>query len=125
MEGVDTVFPGRYRHAGGRRAWGSSIGSMRCPASGADGLRRRGIDLFAQNPFWTVKGLAESLGVAFAIAQRMVDRLESAGIVTRTGEAKRNRVYCARAMLEILEAPLHLDIARTARGRGRRARTSR
>ena len=78
-------------------------------------LPDKGIELFAQNPFWTVKRLAESLGVAFTTAQRMIDRLESAGIVARVGEAKRNRVYCARAILEILEEPPRLGTDRTAR----------
>ena len=63
------------------------------------------IEFFAENPFWTVKKLAERLDVAFTTAQRAMDRLERAGIVTLTVEAKRNRVYCARAILEILEGP--------------------
>ena len=85
-------------------------------------LPDKGIELFAQNPFWTVKRLAESLGVAFTTAQRMIDRLESAGIVARMGEAKRNRVYCARAILEILEEPPRLGADRTVRARRRSAR---
>ena len=34
-----------------------------------------------------------------------LDRLEEAGIVSLVGSGRRNRVYCARAMLEILNAP--------------------
>ena len=63
------------------------------------------LDLFVENPFWIVNRLAERLDVAFTTAQRAIDRLEAAGIVTRTGEARRNRVYCAREILEILEEP--------------------
>jgi Fic family protein len=63
------------------------------------------LDLFVENPFWTVNRLAERLDVAFTTAQRAIDRLEAAGIVTRSGDAKRNRVYCAREILEILEEP--------------------
>jgi Fic family protein len=70
-------------------------------------LPEKTIEFFAENPFWTVKKLAEKLGVAFTTAQRALDKLETAGIVTLTGEAKRNRVYCARAILEILEGPPH------------------
>jgi len=66
-------------------------------------LPERSIELFVENPFWTVKKLAERLDVAFTTAQRAIDRLESAGIVELTGQARRNRVYCARAILEILE----------------------
>jgi len=66
-------------------------------------LPERAIELFAENPFWSVKRLAERLDVAFTSAQRAIDRLDFAGIVELTSEAKRNRVYCARALLEILE----------------------
>jgi Fic family protein len=68
-------------------------------------LPERALELFVQNPFWTIKKMAERLGVAFTTAQRAIDRLESAGIVALAGEAKRNRVYCARALLAILEEP--------------------
>ena len=63
------------------------------------------LGLFVENPFWTVGGLAKALNVAYTTARRAVDRLEAAGIVSLVGAAKRNRVYCARAMLEVLEAP--------------------
>lgn len=66
-------------------------------------LPEKAIDLFAENPFWTVKKLAARLDVAFTTAQRAIKRLEAAGIVAVQGEAKRNRVYCARAILAILE----------------------
>jgi Fic family protein len=61
------------------------------------------VDLFAENPFWTVNKVAARLDVAFTTAQRAMDRLESAGIVAQMGDAKRNRVYCAKAILEILD----------------------
>lgn len=63
------------------------------------------LDLFAGNPFRSVNDVAARLGVAFTTAQRAIDRLEAAGIVVLSGEAKRNRVYCARALLDILEEP--------------------
>lgn len=65
----------------------------------------RAIDLFAENPFWPVNKLAERLDVAFTTAQRAVDRLVAEDFVALTGDAKRNRVYCARAILGILEEP--------------------
>lgn len=68
-------------------------------------LPEQALDLFAENPFWTVNRLADRLEVAFTTAQRAIDRLESARIVTLTGEARRNRVYCARELLAILEEP--------------------
>ncbi len=75
------------------------------------------IDLFAENPFWTVNRLAEKLGVAFTTAQRAIGRLESAGIVSLASEAKRNRVYCAGALLRILEEPPNLEKRKPARRR--------
>jgi Fic family protein len=65
----------------------------------------RAIDLFAENPFWTATGLAERLGVAFTTAQRAVGQLESAGVVSLVTQGKRDRVYCARKILAILEEP--------------------
>lgn len=75
-------------------------------------LPQRAAELFAENPYWTVNRLAARLGVAFTTAQRTIDRLESAGVVLREGEAKRNRVYCARAILAILEEPTTVDKGR-------------
>jgi Fic family protein len=89
----------------------------------ADALSRipeRAIDLFAENPFWTVNKLAARLDVAFTTAQRAIDRLESLGIVAPISEAKRNRVYCAQEIIEILEEPARLEPGRRARGRTRR-----
>jgi len=83
-------------------------------------LPERALDLFVENPFWTVNKLAHRLGVAFTTAQRAIDRLESADIVALATEAKRNRMYCARALLEILEEPPHLPGTQGARRRGRR-----
>jgi Fic family protein len=82
-------------------------------------LPEKALDLFAENPYWTVNRLADRLGVAFTTAQRAIDRLESSGIAALAGEARRNRVYCARAILEILEEPPQLVKGRTAPRRGR------
>jgi Fic family protein len=68
----------------------------------------RVVELLAANPFITAKGAAEKLGVAFTTAQRAIERLERLGIVKQSGDAKRDRVYCANALLEILEEPARL-----------------
>ena len=70
---------------------------------GQSSVPERALDLFAENPFWTVGGLANRLSVAFTTAQRAIDRLEAAGIVAQVGEGRRNRVYCAGAVLDVLE----------------------
>ncbi len=72
----------------------------------------KAIELLTENPYWTVTKLAQRLGVAFTTAQRTIDRLESAGIVERVSEAKRNRLYCARDILEILEEAARLEAVR-------------
>jgi Fic family protein len=67
------------------------------------------IDLLVENPFWTVSRAADRLSVAYTTAQRAVERLSAAGILTPISEAKRDRVYCAREVLEILEEPARLE----------------
>ena len=64
------------------------------------------LELFVESPFWTVGEVGKRLGVAYTTARRAVDRLEEAGIVSLFGNAKRNRVYCARAILAALEGPV-------------------
>ncbi len=69
------------------------------------------INLLGENPFWTVRGAAQRLGVAYTTALRAIRRLEEDGILAVTSEAKRDRVYCARAILDILEEPARLEPA--------------
>jgi len=69
------------------------------------------LDMVAANPFVTAKRAAEHLGVAFTTAQRAIKRLMDASIVEEVGNAQRDRVYCARAILDILEEPARLSPA--------------
>jgi Fic family protein len=71
----------------------------------------RVVELLAANPFITVRGAAGKLGVAFTTGQRAIERLEHLGIVQQTNQAKRDRVYCAKALLDILEEPAQLKPA--------------
>jgi Fic family protein len=66
------------------------------------------VDLLAANPFISATGIAGELGVAFTTAQRAIERLERIGIVKQATDAKRDRVYCAQALLDILEEPANL-----------------
>ena len=50
----------------------------------------------------------QKLAIAFTTAQRAIERLERANIVKRVGDAKRDRVYCASSLLDILEEPARL-----------------
>jgi Fic family protein len=66
------------------------------------------LDLLAANPFVTVKGATKRMKVAFTTAQRAVERLQRVGVLSQVSDAKRDRVYCARPILEILEEPASL-----------------
>ena len=63
------------------------------------------IDLVAANPFVSVNRAARRLGVAFTTAQRAVERLRKRSILQEVSAARRNRVYCAKALLAVLEEP--------------------
>lgn len=66
------------------------------------------IDMLASNPYLTINKVAEQLGIAFTTAQRAIERLEKLSIVTKVSPAKRDRVYCAKPILSILEEPARL-----------------
>ena len=63
------------------------------------------IGLLAENPFWTTKKLAERLSVAFTTAQRAVKQLEAAQVISQASDGPRDRVYCANAIMQILDEP--------------------
>ena len=66
------------------------------------------VDMLASNPFVTAKKAATQLGVAFTTAQRGIERLEKAGVLRQVNEAKRDRVYCAKQIFDILEEPARI-----------------
>jgi len=72
----------------------------------------RVVELLGANPFIITTGTAEKLAVAFTTAQRAIERLRRIGIVKLVGHAKRNRVFCAQALLDILEEPGQLRSTR-------------
>ncbi|WP_341811577.1 hypothetical protein [Wolbachia endosymbiont (group A) of Oxytorus armatus] len=49
--------------------------------------------------------MVENLGVVFTTAQGAIVKLEDLGIVSQTSQEKRDRVYCATDILNILEEP--------------------
>ena len=59
----------------------------------------------AVNPYFTTSKIAKDLGIAYSTAQRGVQKLEAAGIIKKTNDNKREKVYCAIAILNILEEP--------------------
>jgi Fic family protein len=84
-------------------------------ASVSSKLPDQALELLTENPYVTAKVLAQRLGVAFTTAQRVIDSLEGVGIVVPTSEARRNRVYCAQALLDLLEDPTSPRSAKKAR----------
>ena len=66
------------------------------------------VELLAANPFLTVRNVQRELKTSYNTASRAIAVLEEKGIVQPVSEAKRNRAYCARAILEILEEPARL-----------------
>jgi len=68
------------------------------------------VELLAENPYWSTRGVASRLEVAFTTAQRAISRLVEAGILEEVSGQKRDRVFCARAVLNILEEPVRLNV---------------
>lgn len=66
------------------------------------------IDDCMANPFMTVSGIAKKHKIAFPTAQRAIDKLEKVGVLKQTSDAKRNRIYCARRLLDILDEPANV-----------------
>jgi cell filamentation protein, protein adenylyltransferase len=66
------------------------------------------LDLLAANPFITVRKAEAQLGVAYNTAAAGLRRLVRLRIIKQVGEARRDRVFWARAVLDILEEPARL-----------------
>lgn len=66
------------------------------------------IELVGSNPFLTPRETERRLGVAYNTVMRAVAALEAGGVLAKVGDSKRDRVFCARAILDILEEPARL-----------------
>lgn len=66
------------------------------------------IDLIGANPFLTPSSAREKLGVAYNTAMAGIRRLEARGILIQSNERKRDRIFCAKAILDVLEEPARL-----------------
>lgn len=67
------------------------------------------LDLIASNPFLTVRGAEAKLNVAYNTVMRAIAKLQELGVLSQVTQAKRDRVFCARGILDILEEPPHLN----------------
>lgn len=66
------------------------------------------LEMIATNPFLTPRGAEESLDLAYNTVMRAIGQLEKLKVLTEISAAKRDRVYCAKALLNILEEPARL-----------------
>jgi len=70
------------------------------------------VDLLGANPFVTPRGAQQRLGLAYNTVMRAIGQLEKQGIVKEVSGAKRDRVYCAKKLLQIFEEPPQLKPAK-------------
>ena len=72
-------------------------------ASGGSHIPVEIVQRFAVNPYVTTKRIAEELNIAYSTAKRSIQKLEAAGIIKQVNKAKRDKIYCATEILDILE----------------------
>jgi len=63
------------------------------------------VQILGANPFVTARGVEQQLGIAYNTVMRAIRQLEKQAIVKEVSGAKRDRVYCAWKLLDILEEP--------------------
>jgi Fic family protein len=66
------------------------------------------VELVARNPFLTPRETERRLKVSYNAVMRNISLLEKRGILSRVGDAKRDRVFCAKAVMKILDEPARL-----------------
>jgi len=66
-------------------------------------------DYLMGTPVVSVKRVAEDLGVNFTAANRALDHLRELGIVELAGDGKRNRIFTAREIIEVLSRPTEAE----------------
>jgi Fic family protein len=70
------------------------------------------LDLLGANPFLTPRGAQQRLDVAYNTVMRAIGQLEKHGIIKEASGARRDRVYCAKQLLDIFEEPPQLKPAK-------------
>ncbi|MEM9416875.1 MAG: Fic family protein, partial [Bacteroidota bacterium] len=78
-------------------------------ASSASSVPVTIVEQFTVNPYLTIKKIAKGLGVAYSTAERGVRKLANENIIQQVGGNKRGKVYCATAVLAILEEPAKVN----------------
>jgi Fic family protein len=67
------------------------------------------LDLIASNPYLTARGTQRKLGLSFNTVMRGIRRLEDAGVLTEITGGKRDRVFCCKTLLDIMDEPVRLS----------------
>jgi Fic family protein len=70
------------------------------------------VDLLGANPFLTPRGAQQRLDLAYNTVMRAIHQLEKQGMVKEVSGGKRDRVYCAKQLLQIFEEPPQLKPAK-------------
>ncbi|MEL6606694.1 MAG: Fic family protein [Bacteroidota bacterium] len=79
-------------------------------ASSASSVPVAIVEQVTANPYLTINKVAKGLGVAYSTAERGVRKLANANIIQQVGGNKRDKVYCATALLSILEEPAKIRV---------------
>ena len=66
------------------------------------------LDQLAANPYCLVRVIAKRANVAYSTAERAVEKLVGLGVLRQVNEAERDRLFCATAIMDILEEPAQL-----------------
>lgn len=78
-------------------------------ASSASSVPADIVNHFAVNPYLTINKISEDLKIAYTTTQRGIQKLEAQGVIKQVSESKRDRVYCATDILDILEEPAKIE----------------
>ncbi len=86
------------------------VSNWRAELSGQAGTKvaLRLLDIVVANTFLTPRGAEEKLDLAYNTTMRAIEQLENLKVLKEISGAKRARVYCAKAILDILEEPTRL-----------------
>src|ERR1017187_9093732 len=69
---------------------------------------QRVLDLIAATPFLSPRDTQNKLDISYNNVMRAIDSFEEGGVLVSVGDRRRDRVFCARAILDILEEPARL-----------------
>lgn len=78
-------------------------------ASSTSDVPVRVVQHLAINPYLTTNRMVEELKIAYSTAQRAIQKLEDAKIIKQMNSGKRDKIFCATEILDILEEPAKIN----------------